>query len=153
MECQQTNVKKSGSYADRAIAGVVLVCIFAFFGILRLAENGSIRPGYLLGVCGFKQRYGLPCPGCGWTHSAQAFAAGDVVRSFVLQPAAAVFCGLLVIIAILALHTLIFGIYSRLLRALTSSRFWKYSLIGLGIVILLGWIVTLARALAARGGL
>jgi hypothetical protein len=153
IECQQANVKKSRSYADRAVAGAILACIFIFFGVLRLAENGSIRPGYLLGVCGFKQRYGLPCPGCGWTHSAQAFAAGDVVRSFVLQPAAAVFCGLSAIIAILALHTLIFGIHSQLRRVITSGRFWKYGLIGSGVIILLGWVVTLARALAARGGL
>jgi hypothetical protein len=153
IECQQTNVKKSRSYADRLIAGVILACIFFFFGVMILAEQGLIRPGYLLGVCGFKQRYGLPCPGCGWTHSAQAFAAGDVVRSFTLQPAASFFCGLLVIIAFLALHTLIFGIHSKLLRTVTNVRFWKYCLIGSGIIILLGWVVTLARALAARGGL
>jgi len=151
--CQQTNVKKLGTYADRAIAGGILACIFVFFFILRWAEIGRIKPGYLLGVCGFKQRYGLPCPGCGWTHSAQAFAAGDVVRSFVLQPAAAFFCGLLVIIAILALQTLIFGIHSTLLRVMTNARFWKYGLIGSGIIVLLGWGVTLVRALAARGGL
>lgn len=152
-DCQQANVKKKGGYAERIVALAIFVIVLFFFAVMRLSEKGVIKPDFVLGVCGFKQRYGLPCPGCGWTHSAQAFAAGDVVRSFVLQPAAAVFCGLLVFIAVLALHTLIFGVHSQLRRVLTDSRFWKVSLIVLGVVVALGWIVTLARAFSSGGGL
>ncbi len=152
MESQLPNIEKSSGFAGRVLSVAVLLIIVLFFTVMNLAENGFIKPAYVLGVCGFKQRYGLPCPGCGWTHSAQAFATGDVVRSFVIQPAAAFFCGLLLIIAILALHTLIFGVHSKLREILTNNRFWKYSLIGLASVVLLGWIVTLARSLASNGG-
>ncbi|MBN2511892.1 MAG: DUF2752 domain-containing protein [Sedimentisphaerales bacterium] len=110
-----------------------------------MSEKGIIQPQQVLGVCGFKQRYGLPCPGCGWTHSAQAFMTGDFKRSFVLQPAAAVFCAVSVIVWILALHTVVFGIHFRLQQVLFNPRFWKYVLICSAAVILLGWIATLVR--------
>jgi hypothetical protein len=153
-DCQPTNaLEKTKSPAARLIAAAIFLGIVAVFVLLWLAEKGTIQPGYILGVCGFKQRSGLPCPGCGWTHAAQAFATGDVVRSFLIQPAAAVFCAAAILSAILALHTMIFGIHSRLRQVLFHGRFWKYVLIGSGVVILLGWLVTLAKTLAGNGEL
>ncbi|MGH2272080.1 DUF2752 domain-containing protein [Anaerohalosphaeraceae bacterium U12dextr] len=119
--------------------------ISGVWAFLWLAEKGIIHPQSVLGVCGFKQRYGLPCPGCGWTHSAQAFVTGDIRRSFVLQPAAMVFCVVSVIVWILALHTAVFGIHFRLWQVLLNPRFWKYVLICSGVVMLLGWVATLIR--------
>jgi hypothetical protein len=152
-DCQSTNaVKTPKSSATRLIAAAIFLGIVCVFVLLRLGEKGTIQFRYVFGVCGFKQRYGLPCPGCGWTHAAQAFAAGDVIRSFQIQPAAAVFCGVAILAAILALHTAIFGIHSRLQQMLLRPRVWKYVIAGSCIVILLGWLVTLAKALGSNGG-
>jgi hypothetical protein len=154
MECQITNtLKRHDSYSDRLIAAGICAGIVGVFVLLWLGEKGIIQFHYLLGVCGFKQRYGLPCPGCGWTHAAQAFAAGDIVGSFQYQPAATIFCGAAILTAVLSLHTAIFGLQSGLRRILTHKRFWKYVLISSGIVVLLGWLITLGKVLSGRMGI
>jgi hypothetical protein len=151
--CQFTNaVKKPDSPGARLIAAAMFTGIVCVFVLLWLGEKGFIQYSYILGVCGFQQRYGLPCPGCGWTHAAQAFAAGDILRSFRNQPAAAVFCGAVILTAILSLHTAIFGLHSKLRIVLFDSRFWKYVLISSCIIVLLGWLVTLAKVLSGREG-
>jgi hypothetical protein len=151
--CQFTNaVKKPGSPGVRLIAAAIFLGILCAFVLLWLGEKGFIQYSYIFGVCGFKQRYGLPCPGCGWTHAAQAFATGDIVRSFQTQPAAAVFCGVAILTAILSLHTVIFGLHSKLRIMVSDKRFWKYVLISSCIVVLLGWLVTFVKALSGREG-
>jgi hypothetical protein len=153
-DCQITNtLKRQDSHGARLIAAAICAGILCVFVLLWLGEKGFIQYHYILGVCGFKQRYGLPCPGCGWTHAAQAFATGDIVRSFQLQPAAAIFCGAAILAAVLSLHTAIFGLQSRLRMILTDKRFWKYVLISSGIVVLLGWLVTLAKVMSGRMGM
>jgi|DewCreStandDraft_4_1066084.scaffolds.fasta_scaffold53058_3 hypothetical protein len=142
---QQTNRTKKPIFTQRLIGLAIFAGISGVWVFLWLAEKGIIHPQSVLGVCGFKQRYGLPCPGCGWTHSAQAFVTGDIRRSFVLQPAAMVFCVVSVIVWILALHTALFGIHFRLWQVLLNPRFWKYVLICSGVVMLLGWAATLIR--------
>jgi hypothetical protein len=152
-DCQSTNaVKKTKSPATKLIAAAIFLGIVCVFVLLWLGEKGTLQFRYVFGVCGFKQRFGLPCPGCGWTHAAQAFVAGDVIRSFQIQPAAAVFCGVAILTAILALNTAMFGIHSRLQQLLLQSRFWKYVIVGACVIILLGWLVTLAKALGSNGG-
>lgn len=147
---QQTNDPKKSFFAERLIGLALFAGITAAWIFLWLAERGTIQPQYVLGVCGFKQRYGVPCPGCGWTHSAQAFVTGDIGRSFAQQPAAAVFCCLSVIVWILALHTAVFGIHFRLRQVLSNPRFWKYILICSAAVILLGWMATLVRTFVGQ---
>lgn len=154
MDCQFTNtLKRQDSHGARLIAAAIFAGILCVVMLLWLGEKGYIQYQYILGVCGFKQRYGLPCPGCGWTHAAQAFVTGDIVRSFQLQLAATIFCGAAILAAVLSLHTVIFGLQSKLRIILTDKRFWKYVLISSGIVILLGWLVTLAKVLSGRMGM
>jgi hypothetical protein len=153
-DCQITNTLKSqDSGGVRWIAAAIFAGIVCVFVLLWLGEKGYIQYRYILGVCGFKQRYALPCPGCGWTHAAQAFATGDIVRSFQLQPAAAIFCGVAILAAVLSLQTAIFGLHSKLRIILIDKRFWKYALIGSGIVILLGWLVNLTNVMSGRTGM
>jgi hypothetical protein len=150
-DCQITNtLKRQDSHGARLIGAAIFLGILCVFFLLWLGEKGFIEYHYVLGVCGFKQRYGLPCPGCGWTHAAQAFATGHIIRSFQFQPAAAIFCGAAILTAILSLHTAIFGLHSKLRIILLDKRFWKYVLIGSSIVILLGWLVNLAAVLSGR---
>jgi len=124
----------------------VLVALFALFGLMA---TGIIDPERLLDPCGFKQRYGLPCPTCGMTHSLLAFARGRVLDSFYIQPAAGLFCCIMIIAAFLALLTAVFGIYFTFLDSLFSQVKLRYVILALIVVIVAGWAVTLARALAS----
>lgn len=105
-------------------------------------------------ACGFKQRYGLPCPTCGFTTAAIAFAQGRIIDSFYAQPAAAVFCCIAAVIAIFALLQAIFGIYSPALESRLVSVKLRYVIAALVVVLAAGWGVTLIRAIVAfrQGG-
>lgn len=117
-------------------------------GLFVLAAAGKIDIGQLLGPCGFKQKYGLPCPGCGMTASAVAFFRGKIFESFYIQPAGALFCSVLVIVGFLALLTTVFGVYFRFLERLFCEIKIRYIILGLMVIIVAGWAVTFARALS-----
>ena len=146
--------KSSGkiSPAGRLTAGGIFIVICTGFGLLWAADHHWINLSPVLGVCGFKQNFGLPCPGCGWTHAAQAFAAGHIVDAFCLQPAAAAFCLAAVVVAVFALQIAIFGIDSAPLRWARSPGGVKTLILAAVIVILVGWMVTMAQALMERNG-
>ncbi len=103
---------------------------------------------YYYGACGFKQSYGIPCPGCFWTRSGIAFTSGDVVGAFNIQPAAAFSCVFGVVVAVFALLTGVFGLNLRLVEKLGIGRLFRYVLVSGVVIVLGGWCVTLARALA-----
>jgi hypothetical protein len=111
--------------------------------------TGRIDSDRWLDPCGFKQRFALPCPTCGMTTSALAFARGRIFESFYIQPAAALACCIMVIAAFLALLTAVFGIYFRSLDSLFCEVKTRYVILVLIVVIAAGWAVTLARALMA----
>ena len=50
---------------QRLIAAVVFLLITGLFILLRLAAEEKVDIELLTDPCGFKQRYGLPCPTCG----------------------------------------------------------------------------------------
>ncbi len=137
------------SRQQRLVAGLVFLGIIAVFAFLWLSAKGIINIGLLFGPCGFKQRYGLPCPTCGITTSAIAFASGQVLKAFYIQPAGAFFCCIMVVSAFFALFTTVFGVYFVFLKRFFDEVKAKYIILALVIIIAAGWIVTLARALAA----
>ena len=100
--------------------------------------------------CGFKQKYNLPCPTCGVTTSVEAFAQGKILESFYVQPAAALLCCVLAVLAFLAFFVAVFGVYFDFLNRFFSKVKIKYIIIALIIIVAAGWAVTLARALAAN---
>jgi len=150
---QQLNKPKTferASLRQRFWAGFFCLAVFALFAVLNLAANGTIGIERWLTPCGFKQRYDLPCPTCGMTTSAIAFAQGKISDSFYIQPAAAIFCFVLAVSAFLALLTSVFGVYFRLISRFFAKVKIKYIILVLLIIIATGWAVTLARALAER---
>ena len=61
------------------------LAIFALVGLFAVfLASGLFRPpaGEYLTVCGFKNFTGLPCPGCGLTHSFCALGKGEVTDAF-----------------------------------------------------------------------
>jgi len=147
---QQLNRPKilcRASSRQRLLAGLVLSVVVASFGLLWLAANDKIDIGPLIDPCGFKQKYGLPCPTCGMTASALAFVEGKIFESFYIQPAAALLCCILVIVAFLAFLIAVFGIYFGFLKRFFTEVKIKHIILALIVIIAAGWAVTLARAL------
>jgi hypothetical protein len=107
--------------------------------------------GRLLGYCGFKQRTGLPCPTCGMTTATLAFAQGRIFEAFYIQPACGLLCCVMVVAAILAFIIAVFGVYFRFIERFFIEVKLRYMILALIIIIIAGWAVTLARALAANG--
>ena len=151
---QQLNKRKilcRASSRQRLLAGLILSVVVASFGLLWLVANDKIDIVLLLSPCGFKQKYGLPCPTCEMTTSALAFVQGKIFESFYIQPAAALLCCVLVITAFLAFLIAIFGVYFSFVRRFFTEVKVKYMILALIVIIAAGWAVTLARALAANG--
>jgi len=150
---QQLNKPKIFSRAtnqQRITAAVLFLGIVATFGISALAANHKIDISWLLRPCGFKQRFDLPCPTCGMTTSLLAFSQGKIFEAFYIQPAAALLCCVLVVSALLALFTAVFGVYFEFLNRFFTKVKIKYVILALLVIIAAGWAVTLARALAAK---
>jgi len=150
---QQLNKLKiicRASFRQRLTAGIIFLAIVALFGFFWFTANGKINIDRWLGLCGFKQKYDLPCPTCGITTSALAFAQGKIFESFYIHPAGALLCCALVIVAFWAFLTSVFGVYSGFLKRFLSEVKIKHIILALIIIIAAGWAVTLARALAAK---
>ena len=154
---QQPNKRKffwRASSRQRAIAGLVFLGVAASVGLLWLAANGKIGAGRWLAPCGFKQRYGLPCPTCGVTTSAFAFVRGELFGrngAFYIQPAAGLICCIVVIAGVLAFLVAVFGVYCGAFERFFAEIKVKHIVLALLVIIAAGWAVTLARALAANG--
>jgi hypothetical protein len=152
---QQLNKPKiyyRASARQRLIAIIICLAIISFFGFFIAAVHFEIDAGRWLGYCGFKQRTGLPCPTCGMTTATLAFAQGRILKAFYIQPACALLCSLMVIIAFLAFIIAVFGIYFRFLNRFFAEVKIRHIIVAIIIIIASGWAVTLARAIVAAEG-
>jgi len=61
---------------------------------LCLLGAALATPGIQLPRCAFKTITGLPCPTCGVTRTVIALSRGDVDRALLMNPLAAVACGI-----------------------------------------------------------
>ena len=150
---QQVNQSKSfyrASPHQRIIAAIICAGIAAFFGVFAVAGHYQADMGRWLGYCGFQQKTGLPCPTCGMTTATLAFAQGRIFEAFYIQPAGALLCSVMVIVALLALVVAVSGVYFRFIQRFFAEVKLRYMLLVLFIIITAGWAVTLARALAIK---
>ena len=150
---QQTNSGpriRRASARQRKIAALIVVGVFGLFAGLWLLQRVGFDFGLVFGLCGMKQRTGLPCPTCGMTTCVLAFARGDLLTAFYVQPAGAFLCMLLVVGAFFAFLTCVFGVYFSAFDRLFAEMRIKYVVVGLLVILAAGWAVTMARALAAQ---
>ncbi len=148
---QQLNrlkIVRRASHNQRIIAGIVCAAIIACSVYVWLAAHNKVGISFWPAYCGFRQRYNLPCPTCGMTTAAFAFARGEIFQAFYIQPAAALFCCLLVVSAILAFVMSAFGLSFRFVERFFAEVRLRYIILVVLIIIAAGWAVTLARALA-----
>ena len=134
---------------QRFKATAVFLVIVGVFAVFFAAANDKINISRFIDPCGFRQRYNLPCPTCGMTTSVLAFAQGRIVEAFYIQPAAAILCGLVAIIALWAFLTAVLGLNCSFINRFLAKYRIRYILLIILMVILAGWAVTLARAMAA----
>jgi len=133
------------SYRQRLIAALVFFVIVGSFTALWVIGHYNITLWPF--VCGFRQLYGLPCPTCGYTTAGMAFAQGQVIRSFYVQPAAAFFCMLAVMVSFFAFLVAVFGVYSPAFERRIVTLKLRYIFAAIVLVVAAGWFVTFARAI------
>lgn len=146
----QLKFSRRASSQQRIIAAILGAAIAAFFGVFAVAGYYQVDMGRWLGYCGFQQKTGLPCPGCGMTTATLAFAQGQIFEAFYIQPAAGLICSILVPVALLAFFVAVSGVYFRFIQRFVEEVKLRYILLALFFVIIAGWAVTLARALAEK---
>lgn len=78
-----------------------------------------------------------------------AFGRGDIFRAFYIQPAAAAFCGLAVVLSVLLLVMAVFGTDLGLLNHLGALK-TKYILMAVLVIIASAWAVTITRTVAQK---
>ena len=149
-ELKEVKTVRGASPRQRAIAGLISLAVFGSLALFGLAGYYQVDMGRWLGYCGFKQRYGLPCPTCGMTTAVLAFAQGKVWQAFYIQPAAAFLCSFLVVAASLCFLVAVFGIYFSFFDRLFSEVKIRHVIVALMVIIAAGWAVTLSRALAGQ---
>ena len=149
-QVKKVKTVRRASPRQRAIAALISLAVFGSLVLFGLAGYCQVDIGRWLGYCGFKQRYGLPCPTCGWTTAVLAFTQGKVWQAFYIQPAAAFLCSFIVVVAFTCFLVAVFGIYSSFFDRLFSVVKIRYIIVALVVIIAAGWAVTLARALAAN---
>lgn len=150
---QQLNKRKilcRASFQQRIKAAIIFLAVVVLFTVFILASAGKINIDRLVDPCGFEQRYSLPCPTCRITTSMLAFARGKLFESFYIQPAGALLCCVLVITGFFSFLTAVSGVYFDFIRRFFAEVKIKYIILALVIIIAAGWLVTLARALAAK---
>jgi hypothetical protein len=143
-------VARRASARERTIAALIVSALVLGFGSLWLLQRVGFDFGLLFGPCGMKQRTGLPCPTCGMTTCVLAFARGEVLRAFYVQPAGGLFCSLLVLGTFFAFLTSVFGVYFGFFDRLLVELKVRYLVAGMLVILVAGWAVTLARALVAQ---
>lgn len=76
-----------------------------------------------------------------------AFAQGEILKAFYIQPAAGLLCSIMVFGAFLAFFIAVFGVYFHFIKRFFAEVKVRYIILILLIIIAAGWAVTLARAL------
>ncbi len=145
-----SKIIRLASRRERLIALGMSLSIVALFGLLWYLQEREFDFSRLFDPCGFKQRTGWPCPGCGMTRSVLAFARGDVLMSFYCQPAAAMMCSVLVAAVIFAFPVAVLGVYFRFFDRIFHELKIGHLVVGGLVILAAGWAVTLARALAEQ---
>ncbi len=135
---------------QRIVAGLIFLGIAGFWLFCFLVANEHVEIERMLGLCGFKQRHGLPCPSCGMTTATLAFSQGAIFRSFYIQPVAALGCFVLALTAFFSFLTAVFGIYFSIIKRFFAEVRMFYLILAVVVIIACGWAVTLARALAEK---
>lgn len=141
---------RRASRRQRGIAALIACGIIGLFGGLWLLQRVGFDFGLIFPPCGLRMRTGLTCPTCGMTTAVLAFARGQVLTAFYVQPAAGLICSAMIVVAFFTFLIAAFGVYFSFLDRLFAEVRILHLVVGLLVILAAGWAVTLARALAAQ---
>jgi hypothetical protein len=79
---EQGTARDESARPFRPSKGLALLALFLLSGVFAVSVLFAPPGGDYLTVCGFKNLTGLPCPGCGLTHSFCAVGKGQVMAGF-----------------------------------------------------------------------
>jgi hypothetical protein len=145
ISCSENSQQIRLTIQQRLLAALVLPSAAIVFAVLHFAA--LYKWVFYPFPCGFKVRFGLPCPTCGMTTSVLAFARGEILQSFYIQPATAAFCCIFILMGIFSIAAAICGTDWGIVRSIKL----KYIIVTLIILVAGGWAVTMARAIAGTG--
>jgi len=129
-------------YDWRAALPAAVICIMAISLLIVAArldpDPTGVNTHTQLGIapCGFLQRANIPCATCGMTTSFALAADGNLLGSFITQPAGAVFALLTSIVAIVSGYAVIAGLS---LWPLAVVCWRPGTIIALGAVVIAAW--------------
>lgn len=133
-------------WLEKAILGVFLSGVLAVLYVAWVSEpvgpDHRLRGPVRFSVCGFKLRYGRPCPTCYMTRSFVLMAEGRVATAVKLQPMGAFLFALLVALV----PTLVYAIFFRRTIWTWIERIpWRAVFLILFLLTAAAWGYTLSR--------
>jgi uncharacterized protein DUF2752 len=127
-------------HTARVVSAAVFLVSSAVLGVafyLSPSPDGlGTHTGLGLPACGLYQNTGIPCATCGMTTSFSYAAHGNLVASFVTQPAGAMLAVLTAMAAVVSGYALVTGMS----LAPIGQQLWRPRVIIVaGVVLLLAW--------------
>jgi hypothetical protein len=116
---------------NRLISLLIAASSAAVLLVAAAADRGRID----FGECALPERFGFPCPLCGWTRAASAVIRGELGTAFFIQPVGAGSTVLVVLIGVLSLTNVIVGI--KLPAIVRSHRQWIA--VGCLLLLMMSW--------------
>lgn len=131
---------KERTLGPRALGGIIAVVAIAPLligaGLTPSAEGHGTHTKLGLPSCGWVQAFDKPCPTCGMTTAVTHAAHGDLIGSFLVQPAGMVFAVVAAIAFWCGLHSLVSGADTvRLAGKMFKGRLWW----AIGGILLAAW--------------
>ena len=140
-------VEEGREIVQRRIAGAAValasLVVLTLAAVLPPSERGlGTHEALNLPGCGWINTMDLPCPTCGMTTAFAHAADGDLLASFLAQPAGAM-------LALLTAMGLLIGSYvavtgSRLMQVMWKKVWGRYTVWWIGGIVLISWLYKMA---------
>lgn len=147
---KKQRIKFNSSISRRLSCGLIGLVIFLVFITFYLAGRGVVDTNEFFNPCQFQIDHKLPCPTCGMTRAFKAFSTGKILTAFYIQPAGGALCCLLLAMALWTSLITLTGINAGVIDYILTYNQWGYTIVIFIIILIAGWAVTLARAVAQQ---
>jgi hypothetical protein len=125
------------SWVHRLLAALVAIGALTVLGIASVLTPNPSGVGTHMGLhlpeCGWLERFGIPCPGCGMTTSFSYMVRGNVAASFYVQPMGATLCILTAMAFWTALYIAVTGKPALRLLRFVPTGYYLLPLMFLGV--------------------
>ncbi len=131
------NPRSNPRFAAAVVFIVSMAVLGVAFGLTPNEKGVGTHQAMGLPACGLLENAGVPCMTCGMTTSFSYAAHGDLIASFITQPAGAVFALLTAMAAVVSGYALVTGMSLLPIGVLI----WRPRMIVIGMaVVLVAWV-------------